>query len=361
MKEILSKQEAVEQYGTEKQKEHFAKYKKFTNNNLEQALIKTLEQHYEKVEIVKNPHGRGKVYQCEGKKEEISVREDKRENNGAGQIPYELELHNLVIDYLLKRDKDDSKSMSLTEWAVRMQLVDKKLSSSYYNDLPKVNMMNRLKEKSDIVTDDDIEMLEHAIYTELSTIKNNIRSCFTKLVKARIIMYKVSWYGKIYGTDNAVREVTDEEFKRIGELKKEIAEKHNISIKAIFNRNLPQVQNYWKEYSKRLVEEFNLTYVYEGHNAVVCAPSKDIQNHFKKLAKKNEQMFVSRFDEIGLLNILCNYYKKHGEHAVNRAEKREQNHNKTDGEHILGRKKEEKYVLVYKLILEELKILANEE
>ncbi|USK82632.1 hypothetical protein LHV56_12460 [Peribacillus frigoritolerans] len=44
---IMTKAQAVELHGSEDQKRHFAKYGKFTNKNLENALIDVLKRTYE--------------------------------------------------------------------------------------------------------------------------------------------------------------------------------------------------------------------------------------------------------------------------------------------------------------------------
>lgn len=77
---ILTKKEAVEKYGSRRCKEHFKKYGRFKNKQTEQALIKTLEQHFEKVEVVKQ--GKSFVYQLENQRKETVERKDNRKFNG---------------------------------------------------------------------------------------------------------------------------------------------------------------------------------------------------------------------------------------------------------------------------------------
>ena len=89
MTTIMTKKEAVEKFGSEDCKRHFAKYGKFTNKDLENALIKTLEQHFESVAKVKQ--GRAFAYELGEERTEIAEREDNRKFNGGQNKTYDNE------------------------------------------------------------------------------------------------------------------------------------------------------------------------------------------------------------------------------------------------------------------------------
>lgn len=83
----ISKETAVTLYGTEKQQGHFKKYKRFTNTKVEDALIKTLLENFDTVEILKDK--RPAQYKIGNVLEEVRKRIDNRgRNNESAHTKY---------------------------------------------------------------------------------------------------------------------------------------------------------------------------------------------------------------------------------------------------------------------------------
>ncbi|MCM3787890.1 hypothetical protein M3221_05590 [Domibacillus indicus] len=356
MKTIWTKREAVMEFGNEAQQAHFDKYGKFASKGYEEGLMKTMNEIFESVSIIKNPKGRGKVYEVGAKRAVRAEREDGRSKNGR-ELPYENEINSLVIDYLLKNKLN--KLMSLNHWIVILELGDKTFTSSYYSDVIKGRLFKELKEKhGDLIKDKDYAMLEHAISTELTTLKNNLRSVFNKLAKAKIIMHKIEWYGCVVDSGEH-RPLTNDEFAAIGEMKRHLMILNNISASDLWKRNEKNVESYWKAYNKCLRTDFGLSYIYEAHGAVVQVPDKDIDRYLNKLKGKGELVFSHGLGERGLLELLIGFYSKYGDNAIVRAKDREKNISEKYNR-INELKKNGDYVDIYEKMLEVLKLRHSE-
>ena len=273
MSKIITKKEAVELHANEAQKAHFEKYGRFVSTRYEDGLLNTMgNEIYEYAKVVKNPNGRGNAYEIGEKRREQGIRKDGRKNNGA-TIPYEYELNSLVVDCILKKQrKGQLESMSLNRWITdEIRLIDRRLTSAYYSKHFRKSCFDELALKynnddEQIFTNRDISMLTHFVQNELTTLKNNLVATLNKLEKHKIIMHKVEWKG-LDVTKNKHRPLTENEFHAIGQMKREVATKHDISVTDLWKDN-EETEKFWEEHNKRLENEFGFKYIYEAHGAV---------------------------------------------------------------------------------------------
>ncbi|WP_046181188.1 hypothetical protein [Domibacillus tundrae] len=358
MTKIYTLEEAVYGFGDEKKIASFEKSKtesKKGEGNLNKrsidSLVKDIECYFESVTV--EGKGAKRKFICEGKKEFATAKEDNRKNNGR-DLPYEYEINSMVIDYILKNKP--IKPMSLNHWIVELGLGSKTFTTSYYIDVIKDRLFDELKEKyKGLINDKDYIMLEHAIKTELNTMKNNLRSTFNKLAKAKIIMHKIEWYGCIDDSGHH-RPLTDEEFTAIGELKRYMLIMNNISASDLWKRNDKNVKKYWESYSERLKKDFGFRYIYEAHGAVLCVTDKDIERYLERLKKKGELNFTYGLNEEGLLKMLIGFYSSYGNSAMTRAKSREEKVKEEDLSYLGELKRNGQYVNKYEKMLEALKI-----
>ncbi|MGE7761520.1 hypothetical protein [Peribacillus sp. NPDC097895] len=326
-------------------KESSKKKKGSIDGKYTKQLISEMECYFESVTA--EGKGADRIFTCEGEYEEKQAKKDGRKNNGA-KTPYEYEINSLVLDYILK---NKPKPMSLNQLIVVTGLVDRRFTVSYYNNVVKTNCHDELKEKyNDTFIDDDIVMLDHFVKTELNTLKDNIKSVLRKLADKKIIMHKVEWYGCVIGSENH-RPLTDNEFIAVGDLKRDVATKYVISLKDTWKQNDKKVQEYWKEYNKRLQKELGFKYLYEAHGAVVQVADKDIERYFDKLIEKDELVFCYGLSEINIAMMINDFKGLYGEHAVKRAIDRQEHKNNSDHDLIKQHKVLGEYVPMWEKLL----------
>ncbi|HFJ9368541.1 TPA: hypothetical protein ACGW8Q_005787 [Bacillus cereus] len=345
MKEILSKQEAVEQYGTEKQKEHFNKYKKFTNNNLEQALIKTLEQHYETVETIKNPHGRGKVYQCEGKKEEISMREDSRATNGKWSVPYTKNM-DIIVASVLEQDKITEASQTLNKWCLDFGLITQE---AYDLIVSKHDKNTKGVIVEDLISNDVLDAVEDRLLNDYintyKSLQNQLAGTLNRMKKANIIYYMEVPKGKVKDKSEFI-ELKYQTFQSIVKMRKELLEKYGIDswyVEAYSNAQV--VKAFKEEYQQHLLEveedgkQLNLEYVYMAYGITLKATKKRIITYLEKFNKDVIEEFQK--DKELFLNSNADDFKvKRREFVADEAQKKTDKFFKTAEKRVLlGREK----------------------
>ncbi|MED2246870.1 hypothetical protein P4Y88_27560, partial [Bacillus thuringiensis] len=103
---ILTNAELVERYGNEKQKNHFAKYKKFKSRDIKVAVMTTANEEYEFVEEL----GKRKGFRLAGKRNEKLDRKQLQNYSNSGnreQLPYKEDIRTATIQYLNKHKNDN--------------------------------------------------------------------------------------------------------------------------------------------------------------------------------------------------------------------------------------------------------------
>lgn len=350
MKEtILTKKEAVEKYGTEAQKEHFDKYNKIKSKNVEEALIKTLKQYYESVDIVKQ--GRSNVYKLGVERGYIAEREDGRENNGNTiKLPYSYELNTLTIKYIIENCQDEMQQFSINTWLNAIGLVDRSFTSVAYNKRLKQQVMSNLIETfDDNFTGKDIALLDNFVMTERDRLSRNLKGLFNRLEKNKLIRQRITMFACTI--ENNHIELSKENEEKVTILKRELRKKHEVTPQEIrFKTNLYKVKDYIKE-EKQELNKLGYKYTYTAHGILLNVPEEKINDYLDKIKKEGKLEF-----EIGLTEKTANltlYYfsQNYGEHATYYAEERQNRVNNYEDNHIKVLKKAERYLPMYELLL----------
>ncbi|MGG4040653.1 hypothetical protein [Bacillus smithii] len=316
MTTIMTKKEAVELFGSDDQKRHFAKYGKFKNKNLENALIKTLEQYHESVEIIKQ--GRAFVYELGEKRTEIAEREDKRKFNGEGQLPenYEQGFPIMILEYLMGNNVSQPKTT--TNLLYEMGFITKEMyeaSKSKYSQSVLYSEIDKLKKK-DIIEEKTESIVYDYIDREIIRLTNHFMGYIKKLEDAKLIIHNKHTIGQVVAfknkdrySDKLNRMVTEVEeateyieltpfvVEKIARMRRELQNrpefKHLTSTDIYRYRNKKDVQEYWKEHNELLYaitdengQQLRLLMTFEAHTIFLQAGDNPIKRWLEKKANR---------------------------------------------------------------------------
>lgn len=182
---IVTKKEAVTEFGSEQQKNHFDKYGRFNNKKIEAALIKTLNEYYESVETVKV--GRAFSYKLGNLRSEKAEREDNRSNSHLmTDFTQSLDLFIVsTLEHKGGRIGDQDKTMS--DWMVDFGLSNKKLNQAFksvkngsYHE-----HINHLKESNVIKDGQEMVFFDYMRFHQ--GLKENLEKSIARMEKAKII------------------------------------------------------------------------------------------------------------------------------------------------------------------------------
>lgn len=343
----ISLTEAVLEFGTDAQKkciEEGRKWRKESND----SLIKTLKQHYQVV--IEEGRGKKKFFILDKPYDDIQSRQDKRKNNGANQLPYEYELNSLVLDYVLNNCKNNFVSMSLTQWLMRMGLIDPRIVAASNNEDAIYQHLDMLKEKyEDKFANRDIVMLKHFVETEVNRLRRNLASVFEKLAKHKIIIHTKEMYGApLNGEEH--RALTKLELKCIGEMKRELCKKYDVSLNDFRKMIRAEKSPFRSEYEENL-RAMGFDYIYESHGCVVQVSDKIIEQYFDDLNKKNELVFSYGLNQDNILMMMSDFKGYYASHSLNLAEKRQANPGVKEHKHIRQLKAFGEYLPMWELLL----------
>ena len=203
---ILSKLEAVEQYGTDNQIKHFHKYKKFVSKRTEDALIETLKQHFDLVETIKI--GRAYHYKLEGKLEKKNDRFDLKKTGVHKMKQYTKNLDMMVIAYLEQLcHKDELPQMTMNDWMSFFGIVHPDTLNLYRN---KYNKRDKFDEALEEMVDVGAIPFKYDRFVEdyfemYSEMKQHLARTLSRLERAGII--KVTDIYHANGTPYVVQDV----------------------------------------------------------------------------------------------------------------------------------------------------------
>ena len=254
MTEIMTKKEAVEIYGSAKAKAHFEKYKCFKEKTMESSLIKTLEQHYESVEVVKQ--GRSNVYQLGSKLSETKQREDGRIFNGENtRLKYTNNIDIIVISGLAQKMVSES-AQTMRKWLFEFGLINNNLfdlmGAKPSNNKETVHM-TYLSDSGILGEDQRGVLRDFKMYTK--DLQGQLQRSLIRLKKAGIIeLYEVKKARVIVERESGrkdydvvnLHEIT---WARITEKRKELMLKHGVTgFEIDYLHNKPSVKAFNKEF-----------------------------------------------------------------------------------------------------------------
>ena len=258
---LLSKMEAIDKYGTEAQKGHYEKYGKFKDRKYENRFIKTLEQHFESVEIVKDT--KPYMYRLEGIREQPVERQDGRKDNGK-ILEYRFELNSLVLDYMTRECTDEYFTYnSLSQWLKKVGIVDKELHYIPYNrDMQQYHLEHMQKQQIEYTNPVVVKNFTKIV---MERFKANIASIFKKLSKLGLIEYKKESVG--CQLDDEHRPLTKEEYSEIKKLYRELRSNYGFTKADLYNEDINMdVERFNVEFHQELKLQFGLKYTYLSHS-----------------------------------------------------------------------------------------------
>jgi hypothetical protein len=301
MKEtILTKAEAVAKYGSDDCKNHFLKYRKFTNKKIENALIKTLEQYYISVDIVKQ--GRANVYRLgEERKEKVERKRNLGGNisNGAWKIAYTKNLDIIVVSHL-ENKKVITGAQTLNKWCLDFGLISNEmyhLVMSKYNDTAKKNHVKKLKQNN-IIKEGQERIIDDYIET-FQNLQGQLVSALNRMQKLNIIEYYPVIKAVLKNGETInLHEIT---YQELLSKKRELMKKYDVDEWYLNTyKNSKKSINYMVEWAEVLdnIKDLGgnvlkLDYYYTAYAIMLKATEKKIINYLRTYNKDVIQAFES--------------------------------------------------------------------
>ncbi|WP_068776977.1 hypothetical protein [Paenibacillus sp. FJAT-26967] len=343
--------ELVNKYGSKEQKQALKKNGKIPTRSFN-SIIKSAREEWETVDVT----GRGtkRIITCDGKRIVKAKREDRRSNNGQGQLAGEFDLCSLVIDYLIKKNNKIN-PMSATKWILELGIVDAKLSNAMYITRGH-HIGNLQKQFTDAIEDydkdeKDFEMLEEFIQTYLKHTKLSLVSVFNKLSKVRAIIHIKEVWG--CGTDGLHRKLNKSEIKEIADLRRRLLIIHNLKGSDLFKANMKGVKEFKRAFNSNLLAQLGLQYYYEAHDCVLQDSDAGLFTTLDKLRNRGELEFALGLTEANAIIMTQMFKDKHSKRSLELAEKRQKNtSNRSDTDRIRRLKQMQHYAPMWEVLLE---------
>ncbi|MEH6956772.1 hypothetical protein [Neobacillus drentensis] len=326
---ILTKRQAVELYGSEDCKKHFAKYGKFTNRDIEKSLIKEMRRYYHSVKIVKPEKGRGYVYEFIGKKNVVTPKEDGRINNGAWSIPYTKNMDIMVVSVLEQGFVNDT-AQSLSKWAVVFGSItpaEYELLQSRYNEYIRSQHLQDLKDNKIILEGED-RILDDFTYTVKENI-NQLAGTLNRMKKLEIIEYYPVYKGHLKDTNETIN-LQEDTVKQILTLRRNLMEQYDVGDWYLNTfKNSPKTRAYNEAWSAGLAQVtdekgdvLGLDYYYVVYAIILKARKKKIIRYLEKYSKEAIERFKQN-NELFLTDNKAFYHKERHDYVVKEAQGKE--------------------------------------
>lgn len=183
----ISKEAAVQIFGSDRQQEHFNKYKKFTNKKIEDALIKTLEERFASVEKVKS--GRSIKYQLGEARNEIVERVDNRGKNN--ELSYSKHLDAIIL-MALESELFDEYETTLKHWVYNFGLANTALFTLSKNGILATDKLRKSLFQQGLINDESHTAELREFQKDFNTKKDVLKRTLTRMDKENLInFYKV--------------------------------------------------------------------------------------------------------------------------------------------------------------------------
>lgn len=287
----INKKTAVTIYGSEAQTKHFNKHDRFVNKNMEAALVKTLEQVYESVELVKVVGKRAKHYKLGAKKSEIEERKDERVSNGDWSIPYTKNM-DVIVASVLEQGLEKQVAQTLTAWSYNFGLISKsayKLMTSRFND-EQMDKMYDVLNKKDLINKGEEQLLIDYTFN-LTSINASLAGTLGRMSKLNIIEYFPVYIGV---QENGFEfEMTSKELARVIGI--EAFLRNKLDVEPFLIKNYPNktnVRRYFKE-KKNMFQSLKrdngspmiISYYYKKYAIILKATKKKVAKYLEKYNK----------------------------------------------------------------------------
>lgn len=325
---IMTKKEAVMLHGSDQCKEHFAKYGKFTNKDLETALIKTLNQIYESVEVIKE--GRAYIYVLGKVREAIAEREDNRSKNGSWSIPYTKNMDIMVVT-ALEYNQIIETAQTLSKWCLDFGLITSEmydLLRSQYQESNKEQCLQELKEKKLIYVGEERILNDFINITK--TIQNQLAGTLNRMHKAKIIEYYPVPKGFVEKSQETIN-LHENTVKKILMLQRELMEYYDVNewyLSTYYNTKKSRAfRSEWKEKLSQITDEngaeIGLSFWYKSYAIILKARKKKIIHYLETYNKEVIEQF-KKAERAFLIENENAFYSKRTDYVMNQAQKKEE-------------------------------------
>ncbi|WP_152640848.1 hypothetical protein [Priestia aryabhattai] len=324
----MKKKEAVQLFGSENCKAHFARYGKFKNKSIEDALITTLKQHYRTVNIIKQ--GRSFVYELDSKRKVIAERPDKRSSNGAWSIPYTRNMDMMVVASL-DQGIETENAQTLSRWAVQFGLITGEmygLLKSQYDKGLREFYIKKLQSAS-IISFGEERILDD--FTGLTKeINGQLAGALERMKKTRIIEIDLVYKGHIKETDKTVN-LYEDTIQQILILKRRLMEEYQVNSFFLLNYcNAKKVKDYnkkWKTELEKITdhrgEKLGLDYFYKTFLITMNPDKKTTIDYLEKYNKKVIREF-NQDQELFLVKNENTFHKLRHNYVIEKAKRKQQ-------------------------------------
>lgn len=251
----ITKEKAVESFGTIGQQQHFSKHKYFKNKKVEEALIKTLNQLFESVEKIKN--GRRIDYKLGPARNQIAERESNVGNRGTNGNwkEYTKHLDALILAQLEWVIKNKGKlDKTAKQWMYEFGIInDNHLSLTKMNYSPedRQKVENIIKDANvcegsyiRLYKNEKSEIKEF-FYQDYLNKKRTFMSTLKRLAKEEIIkLYElpIAYIAQDKGEKKEPVTLSSESYQDYIDKQKELLEKYNLELYMLSRENQYQSQ-----------------------------------------------------------------------------------------------------------------------
>ncbi|WP_191565979.1 hypothetical protein [Metabacillus idriensis] len=328
---IMTKAQAVELHGSEDQKRHFAKYGKFTNKNLENALIDVLKRTYESFENIKQ--GRAYVYKLGEKRDvplEKTVNVGARISNGAWRN-YTKNMDIMVVSVLEQCLINDT-AQTLSKWCLDFELITRsmyELIRSQHDQNLKDKHLQILK-NNNVIKNGEERVVNDFIHG-FKTLQQQLAGTLNRMKKLEIIEYYPVYKGKVEGKEVPIN-LHEDTVKKILQLQRRLMDTYDVDdwyLQRVYNS--PKSRAYrrdWKEQLAKITDEngvvLKLEYHFKLYAIMLKARKKKIIKYLETYNKEAIEQFKK--DEFVFLNEnKVTYHEERKKVVVKNAEKEEEN------------------------------------
>lgn len=302
---IMKKKEAVELHGSKDCKIHFAKYKKFTNKDLEKSLLKTINQIYESVEVIKQ--GNSYVYLLGAKREELAIREDGRATNGTWSIPYTKNM-DIMVAAALESGSISEAAQTLSKWSLDFGLIPRKmyeLLGARYHKNYREECLGELKKNNVIIEGEERILFDFMI--EIKKIHKQLAGTLERMRKAGIIDYYLASKGFVEEGHLTV-DLHEATVTKISTTERDLKEYYSVNDWYLsIHYNSPKSREYkkaWKERLSQITDEngkiIGLSFWYKTYAIVPTERKKKIIHYLEKYNQEVIEQF-GKEEEVFLL------------------------------------------------------------
>ncbi|MFD2829214.1 hypothetical protein [Corticicoccus populi] len=315
---IQTKRNIVDTFGSDNQKNHFNKYGKFKNKKKEEPLLRTLNQYFESVEIVKQ--GRNNNYQLGAARAEVAQREsrDKLKGNKSESTKHLDVLLLLMIQKNMKNNITYENSIS--KWMKIFGVVNQsqyQVYSSTFDEDAEKNIKDKIRLATEENTVDYSMSLKYEsdaktyFYDDFNSKKSTFMSALNRFEKNDLINTNevpVAYLHKGViqkGKKVKIVGLHKDSFKEYKAKQKELLEAHELNLNTVYKSRFwksktelnNRVENYKNDLNDFLRNEFES----------LDADGNEIKIHIKNIYKNIE--ITSKVTEDKIEKYIKDYYE----------------------------------------------------